>query len=747
MNQKIKTYNLPVEGMTCASCVSRVEKSLNKIEGVSDISVNLATEKVSFSINKEKVSLSDISRVIEDSGYRIILPPATDVKSTETDEEIYLSHKDSYRASLKKEFIIALIFSVPVMVISMLSMTDWFMQWSPLSMDGINKILFVLATPVMFYSGRRFFSIAFRLAKKFTSDMNTLVAIGTGTAYTYSSIAVLFPEILSITFAHEHIYFDTATTIITLILLGRLLEAGAKAKTSSAIQNLIGLQPKTAKVIKDGHEADVPINQLTEGDLIIVRPGEKIPVDGVVISGSSYVDESMITGESIPVLKTSGNKVTGGTINKTGSFQFKATAVGSETLISHIIRLIEKAQASKAPIQNLVDKIASVFVPIVIVISALTFVYWYLFGGLSFTSSMLNFIAVLVIACPCALGLATPTAIMVGTGLGASNGVLIKNARSLQQAVKISTVVLDKTGTITEGTPQVVNVVTLNGFDEKELLSFAASAEKLSEHPYADAIVKYAKQKSIHFEDPESFNSETGLGLKAVIKDKVVVIGNDKMMINNSIQVSFAEKEIHQLTSQAVTPIYISVDGKLAGLIGIADKIKSSAKEAINKLKSQNINVVMLTGDNEITAKAIAQQAGIDTVIANLLPHQKAEAVKKLQSEGKIVAMVGDGINDAPALAQADVSIAPGTGTDIAMETADITLMSGDLTGIVKAIRLSKKTITAIKQNLFWAFIYNVIGIPVAALGLLNPMFAAAAMALSSVSVVSNSLRLKGSRI
>lgn len=748
MNQKIKTYTLPVEGMTCASCVNRVEKSLNKIEGVNDVSVNLASEEVSFSINQEKVSLADLSREIEHAGYKLFLPePLEEVSNVSNESKAPVTHQELNKKKIKKEFLIALIFSIPVMVISMFSMTAWFANWSLLTLEQVNRLLFILATPVMFYSGRRFFRIAFKLAKKLTSDMNTLVAIGTGTAYIYSTIAVLFPELLSIQNAIDHIYFDTATTIITLILLGRLLEADAKAKTSFAIRKLMGLQPKTARVIKDDSEADLPITQIKKGDVIVVRPGENIPVDGIVVSGSTFIDEAMITGESIPVQKEPGSKVIGGTINKNGSIRFRATAVGNETVISQIIRMIEKAQASKAPIQDIVDKVASVFVPLVIAAAILTFMYWYFIGGISFTPAMINFIAVLVIACPCALGLATPTAIMVGTGLGASNGILIKDVKSLQQAIKVNTIVFDKTGTVTEGTPQVVMVKPVNGIDEKTLISIAASAENLSEHPFAEAIVKYAKAHSINIAEPSAFDAVTGFGVKAVVQGKNVIIGNDKMMKENLISLSAAEKAVVNFSENAITPVYVSINNKLSGIIGITDKIKLSSIEAIRELKNKNIDVIMLTGDNENTAQAAATRAGITNVIANLLPQQKAEIIKQIQSKGKIVAMVGDGINDSPALAQADVGIAIGTGTDIAIESAHITLMSGELTGVVKAINLSHITIRTIKQNLFWAFIYNTIGIPVAAMGLLNPMYAAAAMALSSVSVVSNSLRLKRKNI
>ncbi len=748
--KKIESVSLPVEGMTCASCVARVEKALKKVEGVDNVAVNFATEKVSLSFDNDKVDLAKLAEVVEDAGYKLIEPEEKKEESTNSTDALQSAEEDSHKKAyqkLKKEFIFAAVMAIPIMVLSMINMTGWFRAWSPVPPEYIDRLLFLATTLVMFISGKRFFTISWRLVKHFGADMNTLVAVGTGTAYVYSTIAVLFPKLLGITDAGAHIYFDTATAIIALILMGRLLEAGAKAKTSTAIKQLMGLQPKTARVILSGIEKDIPISDVSKDYIVVVRPGEKIPVDGIITEGHTTIDESMVTGESLPVEKNAGQKVIGGTINKNGSIRFKATAVGKDTVIAQIIKLVEDAQGSKAPIQSLADKIAAVFVPVVISIALITFLIWYLIIGISFTAAMINFIAVLVIACPCALGLATPTAIMVGTGLGASNGILIKNAESLERAHKIDTVVLDKTGTVTTGKPAVTDIIRFNGYDEDKLLQLTASLENKSEHPLGLAIVERAKERNIGILESEGFNSMTGFGITAVVGGDAVAVGNLKMMKEYAVNMSAAEESSNKLSSGGKTPIFVAVNGELSGVIGVADTIQPTAKEAIDKLKKMNIDVVMITGDNEKTAKAIAAQAGIDKVVSEVLPQDKAMHVKTMQAKGKFVAMVGDGINDSPALAQADVGIAIGTGTDIAMETADITLMKGDLNGVVQAIILSNKTLRTIKMNLFWAFIYNVIGIPVAAIGLLNPIYAAAAMAFSSVSVVSNSLFLKRAKL
>jgi Cu+-exporting ATPase len=735
----IQTLTLPVEGMTCASCVLRVEKALKKVEGVQAANVNLATENVTLTFDGTKANLAGLSSAVEDAGYKLLLPtrPSEGSKPSEG------SHQEETYRKLKSEFIFSAILTVPILAMSMISQTAWFARHSLLSTDEVSKLLFLATTLVIFISGKRFFTIAWKLIRHLGVDMNTLVAVGTGTAYVYSTLVVLFPQWMSAGTVAPHVYFDTAATIVTLILMGRLLESKAKLKTTDAIKKLVGLQPKTARVLRNGVEQDVALGDLVKEDIIIVRPGEKVAVDGVITKGFTSLDESMVTGESMPVEKTVGHKVIGGTINKNGSIEFRATAVGKDTVIAQIIKLVEEAQGSKAPIQALADRIASVFVPVVISLAVITFILWYLVGGLPFTGAMINFIAVMIIACPCALGLATPTAIMVGTGLGASRGILIKNAESLERAHKLQTVIFDKTGTITEGKPSATDVIPLNGFDEKTLVQRAASVESRSEHPIATAIVDRARETGLDLESVESFQSLTGLGLTAVVDGDAVLIGNDALMKEYATETTAAESAAAKLSQAGKTIIYVAINGKLAGLFGVADTIKATSREAVAQLKRMNLEAVMITGDNERTAAAIAAQAGIDRVIAGVMPQDKAAQVRAQQSNGRIVGMVGDGINDAPALAQADVSIAMGTGTDVAMETADITLMRGDLIGVVDAIKLSHRTILAIKQNLFWAFIYNVIGIPVAALGLLNPMIAAAAMAMSSVSVVSNSLRLR----
>ncbi|MFN4112020.1 MAG: copper-translocating P-type ATPase, partial [Ignavibacteria bacterium] len=582
----------------------------------------------------------------------------------------------------------------------------------------------------------------------FSSDMNTLVAVGTGSAYLYSTVATFFPSLfgLSAHQSHNEIYFDTTAVIITLILFGRWLEAKSKSRTSSAIKKLIGLKPQKANVIRDGKEVTLRIDELKINDIVIVRPGEKIPADGFIISGFSSVDESMITGESIPVEKKEGDKVIGGTINLSGSFNFRVSATGTKSILGQIIKLVEEAQASKAPIQNLADKIASVFVPVVILFAIITFLGW-LISGSSFSISLIHFVAVLIIACPCALGLATPTALIVGTGIGADNGILIKNAQSLELTHKLTDLVLDKTGTITEGKPKVEEIFFIDESQKEFNLRIIISAENKSEHPIAKAISDFGKEKHIQIIEPDKFKYKVGFGVEAHFGEDICLVGSENLMLENNINFSNYEKLIHELTSKGKIVIYAGINSKPIALISISDPIKKNSKQAIEKIKSSGINVIMITGDSEKTARTIATETKIDKYFARVLPDDKANIVKSLKGENKIVGMVGDGINDAPALAQADVSIAMSGGTDIAMETADITLMKSDLMDVYKAIKLSHLTITAIKQNLFWAFIYNVIGIPLAALGILNPMIAAAAMSLSSVSVVTNSLRIRKKNI
>jgi Cu+-exporting ATPase len=742
------TVTLPVEGMTCASCVSRVEKALKKVEGVSVANVNLATENVTVAFDDRKTNLSALSKAVSEAGYSLSIQNAN--KSVEADsapESAAESRQERAFVETRKDFLLSVVFTVPIMIVSMIDMTEWFMRRSPLSMDDINKLLLIATTFVLAVPGKRFFKSAWQQAKHFTADMNTLIAVGTGIAFVYSALVVLFPHWLGLGAAYSDVYFDTAGTIITLVLLGKMLEARAKSKASDAIRKLMGLQPKSATVIRNGQEQVIPIDDVVAGDTLIVKPGEKIPVDGVIVKGSTTIDESMLTGESLPVEHTVGGKILSGTINKNGTVDFKATAVGKETIVAHIIKLVEEAQGSKASIQSLADKIAAVFVPVVFSIAAMTFVLWYFLGSNGFAPAMVNSIAVLIIACPCALGLATPTAIIVGTGRGATAGILIKNVESLEQAHKIQTIILDKTGTLTEGKPSVIEVLTFNGIDEGALLRYVGSVEKRSEHPLGDAIVHYAATHGITLLNPESFKSHTGFGIEAVVDGKRVVVGNADFLQQFSIDVSGTQATLEQQSIQGKTMVLAAIDGRLGGAIAITDAIRPTSRDAINQLKQLGIDVVMITGDKRQTAEAVANQVGIEHVIAEVLPQNKAASIRQIQETGRTVAMVGDGINDAPALAQADVGIAMGSGTDIAMETADITLMKPDLRGVVQAIRLSKQTIRTIKQNLFWAFIYNVIGIPLAASGMLSPVIAAAAMAFSSVSVVSNSLRLRWSKI
>jgi P-type Cu+ transporter len=739
---KAQTLTLPVEGMTCASCVLRVEKTLKKVPGVTGAVVNLATETATVTYDPSAATLQQLQSVVADSGYTLRGP-----EERESGLSLHESDESTPKAvafrQLTRELTLGVVLVVPIMTLSMLSMTASFARWSPLSLDATNKILLILTTPVMFICGRRFYKGFWATAQHFTADMNTLVAVGTGAAYSYSIIAVLFPDLLGHSGQPPHVYFDTAATIITLILLGRFLEARAKRSASDAIKKLIGLQPKTAQVIRDGEEHEMPVETLTLGDIVLVRPGGRVPVDGIVTKGYTTIDESMVTGESLPVEKRPGERVTGGTVNKNGSVEIRATAVGKQTALAQIVKLVEEAQGSKAPIQGLADRVASVFVPIVIAIALATFLLWFFVGGASFGSAMIDFIAVLIIACPCALGLATPTAIMVGTGTAASLGILVRNAESLERVQKVQTIVFDKTGTITEGRPSVRDVVALGEIDQMTLLRLTASVEKSSEHPLAQAIVRHAQEKGLSFVDPESFQSLPGLGVRGRVQQRVILAGNAALMKEHEISLAEHEQLVTQAAREGKTSVLVALDGRLAGFIALADLIKNSTPGAIWKLHTMKREVVMLTGDNERTARTIAAQAGIDRVVADVRPEEKVDRVKAIQREGKIVAMVGDGINDAPALAQADVGIALGTGTDVAMEAADITLMKGDLNSIVHVISLSSRTLRTIKQNLFWAFVYNIIGIPLAALGMLNPMIAAAAMAFSSVSVISNSLRLR----
>ena len=737
--KNIKTHTYKVEGMTCAVCAGRVEKVTKKIEGVQKSVVNLTTEKLSITVDDDIVTYGDIKRAVEKAGYKLIR------EEEKENNEKRLSDKDK----LLRRLIFSCIFTIPLLIVTMGHMVGMPLPKiiDPMT-NPMNFALFqiILTIPVMAI-GYKFYLVGFKNLIKLSPNMDSLIAVGTSAAFIYSVFGMYKIYVGDNSYA-MHLYFEAAVTILTLITLGKYLEAISKGKTSEAIKKLMGLVPKTATIIRDNKETIIPVDEVIVGDIILVKPGEKLPVDGEVIEGSTSIDESMLTGESIPVEKVAGSNVIGASINKTGFIKYKATKVGKDTALAQIIKLVEDAQGSKAPIAKLADIISSYFVPTVIGLAIFSAGAW-LIAGETPVFALTIFISVLVIACPCALGLATPTAIMVGTGKGAENGVLIKCGEALETTHKIDTIVFDKTGTITEGKPVVTDIVT-NGIDKNELLALAASAEKGSEHPLGEAIVREAEEKNIDLKKIENFNAIPGHGIQVVINGETILLGNLKLMKENSISIGNLNKESDRLAQEGKTPMYITINNSLEGIIAVADTVKPSSKKAIETLHSMGIKVAMITGDNKKTANAIARQVGIDIVLAEVLPQDKANEVKKLQNENRKVAMVGDGINDAPALAQADIGIAIGSGTDVAMESADIVLMRSDLMDVSTAIKLSKATIRNIKQNLFWAFGYNVLGIPVA-MGvlhifggpLLNPMIAAAAMSLSSVSVLANALRLK----
>ncbi len=803
---------IPVKGMTCVNCAAAIQKDISKLKGVVSANVNFANEKAVIEFDASAVGLNDFVSSITESGYRAVTETVTipvldldvsrvpelertisaidgvlksmvnatsgvieieyvpgqiglrDLRKTIEKGGFRLPQQAEGRSALDiekearerelKELRTKLIGSA---VLSALVLIGSFQDMLPIPMYVPNRvmwfILFLLTTPVQFWAGRHFYQNAWASLRHGSTNMNTLVVVGTSAAYGYSAVLTFFPSLLGHYATHGGAYYDTSAVIITLILFGKYLEARAKTRAGEAIKKLMGLQPRTARVLREGRELDIAIEDVEAGDLIVVRPGEKVPVDGVVRDGSSALDESMLTGESLPVDKKTGDTVIGATINKTGSFTFEATKVGRDTMLSQIIRMVQEAQGSKAPVQRLADTISSIFVPTVISIGLVTFGLWYFLGPAEtrFTFALVNFIAVLIIACPCAMGLATPTAIMVGTGKGAEQGILFKNAESLERAQKIDTIVLDKTGTLTRGEPRVTDVVR-NGMDERDILFYASSAEKGSEHPLGEAIVAEATNRGIALDQPEEFAALPGHGVRARVKGREVILGNERLMIDRKIDFGAMRAAAVQLSSRGKTPMFVAVDAQPAGIVAVADTLKDHSREAVTRLQALGLEVVMLTGDNRRTAEAIAKELEISRVLAEVLPQDKMEMVKKLQAEGRVVAMVGDGINDAPALTQADVGVAIGTGTDVAIEASDVTLIKDDLRAVASAMRLSQRTMRTIRMNLFWAFFYNVIGIPVAAgvlfpflgtKGLLNPMFASAAMAFSSVSVVTNSLRLK----
>jgi len=746
--ETLQETTVSVGGMTCAACVRRVERSLQSLDGVEEAAVNLATGRATLRHHPEWAGLDAVGAAITEAGYDYLGVPEefrADPLAAARAEEI---------RDLKLRFTVGMALSI---VIFFGSMHHWFPLLADLPRQPLLTAMFLLTTPVVFWVGSRFFIGAIKAVRQKTTDMNTLVAVGAFAAYAYSVLATFLPGIFTSSGLMPHVYYDGAALIVTLIILGRLLEAQAKGKTSAAIQRLMGLRPKTARVIRNGEERDLPIEGIIRGDLLLVRPGEKIPTDGIVASGKSSVDESMLTGESLPVPKEPGAAVYAGTLNKSGAFTFTATNIGAETALARIVALVEQAQGSKAPIQRLADRVAAVFVPVVFVIGLGTFVVWYFFvpDG-SFSRALLNFVSVLVIACPCALGLATPTAVMVGTGLGAERGILIKGGEALEKAYQLTMVVFDKTGTLTRGEPQVTDILTAPGISEKELLKVALAIEATSEHPLGAAIVQAGKARSLKPEAAEvtDFSAVAGLGAEARIAGRTCLLGNRRYLEDAGLPVHFWDKEAEHLAAAGKTGVYISRGQEIIGLLGLSDVPRESAAEAVATLKKMGLKVAMITGDHVRTAQAVGAALRIDTVLAEILPGEKASEIRRLQQGGEVVAMVGDGINDAPALAAADIGIAIGTGTDVAMEAGDMTLMREDLRAVPAAIRLSHQTMKVIRQNLFWAFIYNIIGIPVAAgvlypFGgiLLNPEFAAAAMALSSVSVVGNSLRLRRANI
>jgi Cu+-exporting ATPase len=751
---------LPITGMTCTNCAATVERTLNKkVSGVVQANVNFATERASVEYIPGVATVADMIRAIEEAGYGVV---QTAEDTAEPLEDLEAKAREAEIADQTRKFWVGVVFALPLFVLSMARDFGLLGTWA--HAPWVDWLFLALATPVQFYTGWDYYVGSYHALRNRTANMDVLVAMGSSVAYVFSVSVLLFrPE-------GQHVYFETSAVIITLIKLGKMLEARAKGRTGEAIRKLMGLRAKTARVVRDGTERDVPVEQVRVGDIVVVRPGERVPVDGVVIEGNSAVDESMLTGEPLPVDKSPGSEVVGATINKQGLLRFEATRVGAETALAQIIRLVQEAQGSKAPIQRLADRVASVFVPAVITVAFATFAIWWILGG-DFTAAMIRLVAVLVIACPCALGLATPTAIMVGTGKGAELGILFKNSEALETAHRLQAILLDKTGTLTIGKPTVTDVVTRDQRLETEdaqslvssleLLRLAASAERGSEHPLGQAIVAEAESRDIALADPRSFEAVPGKGIRAQVDDRTVLIGKPAWVEAEGVALGEMAAEIEKLQASAKTAVAVAVDGEVRGVLGIADTLKEGSIDAVSQLRGLGLQTVMLTGDNQRTAEAIAAEVGIDRIVAEVLPADKASQVLAYRETPLLVAMVGDGINDAPALAQADVGIALGTGTDVAMETADITLMRGDLRTVPQALALSRATMRTIKQNLFWAFFYNVFLIPVAAgvlaplpwewipgiLRQLHPVLAAFAMAFSSITVVSNSLRLRRARV
>ena len=751
MEPTTKTETLDIEGMTCASCASFIEKSLTRTPGVQRAVVNFATEKATIDYLPAQATPATLKQAVVQAGYGVT-EHAPDTSAADRQAEIDQQKALAYQ-QLKRRFGVAAALAAVIMPLSMLML--WPALMARVNMQWLNYGLLLLTLPVLLYSGREFYVSAWNGFRHRAANMDTLIAVGTGAAFLYSLAATVVPAFFTSRGLMPEVYYDTTATIIALILLGKVLELRAKTQTSAAIKALMGLQAKTARVVRPGgQEVDVPIEQVQPGDVVVVRPGEKVATDGVIEEGSSAVNEAMLTGESLPVEKKAGDPVFGATLNKTGSFRFRVTKVGADTMLSQIVKLVEDAQGSRAPIQRLADKVSAVFVPTVVVIAILTFVLWFDLAPVAtrLPLALVSFVAVLIIACPCALGLATPTAIMVSTGKGAEHGVLIRNAEALEKAHQVTTVLLDKTGTITRGEPAVTDFVPADGQNATQLLQVVAAVERQSEHPLAEAVVRHADARQTAVIPASGFQAVEGKGARATVNNQPVLIGNFRLLEEAGISLPAAvRRQADELLAQAKTVLYVAVAGQAAGVIGVADTVRDTSAAAIKRLQSMGIEVVMMTGDNPQTASQVAGQVGIRRYFAEVLPADKASKVRELQAEGRVVAMVGDGINDAPALAQADIGLAMGGGTDVAMEAAGITLMGSDLNGVVTAIELSRQTIRIIKQNLFFAFIYNTLGIPVAAgllypfFGLLlSPMLAAGAMALSSVSVLTNSLRLRG---